>query len=342
MRIKNFIAKIFNNENSNDEENTVWQTYLTYDSNTNRSEYCNTLIDEEYKGYARIKVEIVCDSYHIYCEIPNVNFVHIARCDEKNYMKKYEAIKKDIQNFIDGITPKDLDYDFYAYFVNKYEKYKWETCVNSLEVGSEGGVVLADEEYRGLSHITLERCNDYYAITCGMYYRLFVHTMFCDETNYNSIYENMKEDLANFIDGIVCYEDESDFFCEFVRKYGDWVFSKRKEDESTGIHQQSEQLHSTDDSSKNKKIVYLTLREEIANLRKQIKQLEKHIENMDDKRRLTYDNSMQCYSAHIVYIVNAAKEEVYDRLFWSSMKVMCFLIFNIFLAVGIAVFILKY
>ena len=35
--------------------------------------------------------------------------------------------------------------------------------------GSEGGVVIADEEYKNSCRITLEKCEKYYAITCGVY-----------------------------------------------------------------------------------------------------------------------------------------------------------------------------
>lgn len=59
------------------------------------------------------------------------------------------------------------------------------------ELGSENGVLLADEEYKELSRITLEKCPEYYAITCGVYGSM-VHTAFCDEENYKSTFRAMK------------------------------------------------------------------------------------------------------------------------------------------------------
>lgn len=45
----------------------------------------------------------------------------------------------------------------------------WETLCKPGATGSEGGLVLEDEEYDGECRITRERCEKYDAITCGVY-----------------------------------------------------------------------------------------------------------------------------------------------------------------------------
>lgn len=52
--------------------------------------------------------------------------------------------------------------------------------------GSEGGVVIADEEYKNSCRITLEKCEKYYAITCGVYGAM-VHTAFTDSNHYKEM-----------------------------------------------------------------------------------------------------------------------------------------------------------
>ena len=43
------------------------------------------------------------------------------------------------------------------------------TYINLNSIGSEGGTIIADEEYKESCRITLERCERYDAITCGVY-----------------------------------------------------------------------------------------------------------------------------------------------------------------------------
>ena len=45
----------------------------------------------------------------------------------------------------------------------------WISIHKPGAIGSEGGNVLADEEYKDSCRITLEKCERYYAITCGVY-----------------------------------------------------------------------------------------------------------------------------------------------------------------------------
>lgn len=35
--------------------------------------------------------------------------------------------------------------------------------------GTENGIVIKDEEYKQACRITLEKCKQYYAVTCGVY-----------------------------------------------------------------------------------------------------------------------------------------------------------------------------
>ncbi len=45
----------------------------------------------------------------------------------------------------------------------------WIDLETAGTTGSKKGIIILDEEYSGACRITLERCKDYYAITCGMY-----------------------------------------------------------------------------------------------------------------------------------------------------------------------------
>ena len=85
---------------------------------------------------------------------------------------------------------------------------------NLGERGPENGIILKDEEYKGLCRITLEQCPRYYAVTCGVYGLMF-HTAF----GKMDLYEEMKRDLQKFLEQDVT-EKEAENFCEyFVKKY---------------------------------------------------------------------------------------------------------------------------
>ena len=84
--------------------------------------------------------------------------------------------------------------------------------------GSEGGIVLYDEEYKESCRITLEKCENYYAITCGVYGAM-VHTAFSDDFHYIDLYNQMKKDLEHFIDTETTSDEELDFYEYFVSKY---------------------------------------------------------------------------------------------------------------------------
>lgn len=85
------------------------------------------------------------------------------------------------------------------------------------QIGSESGVII-EEEYSESCRITLERCEKYYAITCGIYGAM-VHTVFCDAESCRKTYANMKRDLQAFIDADTTTEEEVDFYEWFVSTY---------------------------------------------------------------------------------------------------------------------------
>lgn len=77
--------------------------------------------------------------------------------------------------------------------------------------GSEGGVILRDEEHPHGSRITLERSSDTaYSITCGVY-GWMVHTrFFSDQATAQQALEEMKPALADILDLIPTTEDMND------------------------------------------------------------------------------------------------------------------------------------
>ena len=99
----------------------------------------------------------------------------------------------------------------------------WEKYHPIETIGSEGGTIIFDEEYQQTCRITLEKCRDYYAITCGVYGDM-VHTAFCGEENYVETYQSIKDELKNFVDNIYqkdSLEGRSDFYRYLVEKYLD-------------------------------------------------------------------------------------------------------------------------
>jgi hypothetical protein len=79
--------------------------------------------------------------------------------------------------------------------------------------GSEGGVIKTDDEYTGAARITLEEgcLHAPYAITCGVYGFLYVHTRFLadDETALYAL-DDMKAGLAAIVNQIPG-EDDPDY-----------------------------------------------------------------------------------------------------------------------------------
>ncbi len=86
------------------------------------------------------------------------------------------------------------------------------------KIGSEGGQVIVDEEYKNRCRITLEKCEKWYAITCGVYGGM-VHTAFFGESEARSKYVDMKKELQEFIDRNLDEEERRDFYDKFTSKY---------------------------------------------------------------------------------------------------------------------------
>lgn len=95
----------------------------------------------------------------------------------------------------------------------------WRQIDSIGMVGSEGGIIIEDEEYEGQCRITRERCEKYDAITCGVYGDM-AHTAFSSSEQSKDVYEQMKIDLARFIDS---WTDDanrrSEFYGRFTAKY---------------------------------------------------------------------------------------------------------------------------
>ena len=75
----------------------------------------------------------------------------------------------------------------------------WYDIYKPNSIGSEGGTIIADEEYKESCRITLERCERYDAITCGVY-GCMMHTAFCNKSDTTA-------------------DEESIFYEEFTSKY---------------------------------------------------------------------------------------------------------------------------
>lgn len=94
----------------------------------------------------------------------------------------------------------------------------WKNLYVEGAVGSENGEILCDEEYKNACRITLEKCKQYYAITCGVY-GCMVHTAFSDLSHYQAMYDGMKKELQEFIDKDTSADEENAFYREFTTKY---------------------------------------------------------------------------------------------------------------------------
>lgn len=77
-----------------------------------------TLRDEEYKGSCRITLVKFTDRYEITCGVYGAMF-HTVYCGE-NHQEIYEAMKMELQAFIDKNTTRDEEYAFYDDFTVKY------------------------------------------------------------------------------------------------------------------------------------------------------------------------------------------------------------------------------
>ena len=94
----------------------------------------------------------------------------------------------------------------------------WNSVLIPGETGSENGIIIADEEYKNVCRITLEKCERYYAITCGVYGAM-VHTVFTDSEHYKDMYDDMKSELQEFLDRDTSALEEEEFYEQFTEKY---------------------------------------------------------------------------------------------------------------------------
>ena len=94
----------------------------------------------------------------------------------------------------------------------------WKQLNSVGTVGSENGIIVRDELYREQCRITLEKCEKYYAITCGVF-GAFVHTAFCDEEGSKAKYEAMKQELQDFMDKNTTEDEEEEFYSYFIDRY---------------------------------------------------------------------------------------------------------------------------
>ncbi|MBQ8825356.1 MAG: hypothetical protein IJZ64_09065 [Ruminococcus sp.] len=94
----------------------------------------------------------------------------------------------------------------------------WKNLYVDGATGVENGVIMKDEEYKGLCRITLENCSGYFVITCGIYDKMF-HIVFCNVGNFQRIYEEMKQDLQDFLDKDSLEYENIAFYRYFKSKF---------------------------------------------------------------------------------------------------------------------------
>ena len=93
----------------------------------------------------------------------------------------------------------------------------WKNLHCEGKTGSEDGIILTDEEYKESCRITLEKCPQYYAITCGIYGAM-AHTVYCGD-NFQNIYDEMKWELQEFIDKDTSESEELEFYQHFTNRF---------------------------------------------------------------------------------------------------------------------------
>lgn len=90
-----------------------------YEPNSKGSENGLIIADEEYKNSCRITLEKCPKYYAITCGVSGAMF-HTVFTDYENHQKIYQAMKMDLQNFIDKETTEAEEFDFYDEFTTKY------------------------------------------------------------------------------------------------------------------------------------------------------------------------------------------------------------------------------
>lgn len=92
---------------------------LPFNPGEKGSENGTILKDEEYKRSCRITLEKCPCYYGITCGVYG-SMVHTAFAGESDYEAKYEAMKRELSDFIDRDMNEDEAIDFYEYFTMKY------------------------------------------------------------------------------------------------------------------------------------------------------------------------------------------------------------------------------
>ena len=77
------------------------------------------LLDEEYKESCRITLEKCPRCFAITCGVYGAMF-HTAFLGENAYQETYNAMKRELAEFIDRDTTAAEEGEFYEYFTNKY------------------------------------------------------------------------------------------------------------------------------------------------------------------------------------------------------------------------------
>lgn len=86
--------------------------------------------------------------------------------------------------------------------------------------GSEDGVIIKDEEHNSGARITIEKevgNSIPFAITCGIY-GLFVHTVYCSDSEVMIKYESMKHDIDKLLKEL-SNDNMSGLIDDFINKY---------------------------------------------------------------------------------------------------------------------------
>lgn len=99
----------------------------------------------------------------------------------------------------------------------------WEPCEDGRtigQLGSENGAILVDEEHPDGARITLEECDSYCTVTCGILGGM-VHTSFCNRDRVAGMrhYLAMRQDIEDFITSEYTDDEMSDLFDRFFNKW---------------------------------------------------------------------------------------------------------------------------
>jgi len=108
--------------------------------------------------------------------------------------------------------------------------YDYDEGYSVGTVGSSGGAIVRDEEHKSGARITLEEESSFapFAVTCGIYGRMFHTRYFSDESEANDDYVRMKNELDEILESIQAAEEDQDEEVEneitekiemFVEKY---------------------------------------------------------------------------------------------------------------------------